>query len=189
MPLPPTPSLASALPGAARPGPAGGGDDDAVDHLERALTLVGRAILRLGVPAHALAEGEHVDRSGYWVLHRLDECGAAVRLSDLAVLLELDLSTVSRQVRQLVEGGLVTREPDPGDGRACLLALSARGRAVLDAVRQSRRDVLHQALRGWSPAQRVAITSALVRLADDLPPATHGAPGPGRGEEPPGGGA
>ncbi|MHB8593804.1 MAG: MarR family winged helix-turn-helix transcriptional regulator, partial [Acidimicrobiales bacterium] len=115
------------------------GADDAVETLERALTEVARSILRMGVPPDALGEGEHVDRSGYWAMARLDEAAGPVRISDLAVTLDLDLSTVSRQVRHLVDTGLVTREADPGDGRACLVGLSDRGRAVLDAVRAARR--------------------------------------------------
>jgi len=142
--------------------------DAAADELERSLTSAGRAILRLGVPAEALRPGERVDRSGYWVLQRLDEVGGPVHLSTLAALLELDLSTVSRQVRPLVSAGLVTRSADPGDGRACLLALSARGRGVLASVREARRDVLRQALAGWGAAERAAIADALTRLAADL---------------------
>jgi DNA-binding MarR family transcriptional regulator len=166
--------------------------DAAVEVLEHALTRVARAILRLGVPPHALRAGEQIDRSGYWVLMRLDESQSPVRLSDLAGLLELDLSTVSRQTRHLVDAGLVVRESDPGDGRACLLSLSERGRSVLDAVRDARRHALGAALGGWPDDDRVAIATALSKLADDLaagpqvpaghattPPATPiaGAPG------------
>jgi DNA-binding MarR family transcriptional regulator len=154
-----------------------GASGETAEELERALTRVARAILRLGVPQQALREGEHVDRSGYWVLVRLDESGGAVRLSDLAGLLELDLSTVSRQVRQLVDGGLVTRAADPVDGRACLLGLSERGRSVLDAVGEARRAVLRSALGQWESDERVDLVRALSRLADDLQPLAHVGPG------------
>jgi len=168
-PRPVGPGEGVAPPGSQRkPAVAGARTDTAADELELALTRVARAVLRLGVPAQALGEGEHVDRSGYWVLFRLDESGGSVRLSDLASLLELDLSTVSRQVRHLVDSGLVTRESDPVDGRACLLGLSDRGRSVLDAVREARREVLRSALVGWHGDERVAIAEALARLADDL---------------------
>ncbi|HUY64674.1 MAG TPA: MarR family transcriptional regulator [Acidimicrobiales bacterium] len=142
--------------------------DDAVEVFERALTEVGRAMLRMGVPPEALGEGEHVDRSGYWALVRLDEAPGLLRLSDLASSLELDVSTVSRQVRQLVDTGLVTREPDPADGRACLVGLSDRGRCVLEAVRAARRQVLRQTLARWGPSERAAVASGLTRLAVDL---------------------
>jgi DNA-binding MarR family transcriptional regulator len=177
------PATAALTAGAAECAGPGVDSDDVVDELERSLTVVGRAILRLGVPSQALHRGEHVDRSGYWVMHRLHEVGEAVRLSDLAALLELDLSTVSRQVRPLVAGGLVTRQPDPVDGRACLVSLSPRGRSVLDSVRQARREVLRDALVRWTTSDRAAIASALARLAGDLQPGhPHGAaPGDARG--------
>lgn len=162
-----------------RPSPACSGLDhgrgDALadlDALERALTHVARAMLRMGVPPEALAQGEHVDRSGYWALVRLDEAAEPLRLSDLAASLELDLSTVSRQVRHLVDTGLVTREADPDDGRAALLALSPRGRHVLEAVRAARRQVLGRSLGGWTPNQRSRLAESVSRLAADVQGAT-----------------
>jgi DNA-binding MarR family transcriptional regulator len=139
-----------------------------VEALERALTELGRTMLRMPVPPEVLAEGEHVDRSGYWALVRLDEATGPVRLSDLATSLELDLSTVSRQVRQLVDTGLVTRHADPDDGRATLLSLSRRGCQVLQAVRSARRDVLARTLSGWSAADCQQLAAAVTRLAGDV---------------------
>ena len=144
------------------------GDDAVPEEIERALTRVARTVLRLGVPAHELRTGEHIDRSGYWTLVRLDEAAGPLRLSDLAGVLDLDLSTVSRQARHLADAGLVVRESDPVDGRACLVSLSARGRAVLDAVREGRQEVVRSAMSGWSGRERAAMARALVRLADDL---------------------
>jgi DNA-binding MarR family transcriptional regulator len=139
-----------------------------VDRLEHSLTQIGRAMLRMGVPPEALGRGEQVDRSGYWAMVRLDEAPVALRLSDLAASLELDVSTVSRQVRNLVDAGLVSRQADPDDGRAALLTLSTRGRDVLEAVRAARRHVLGQTLCGWSAPDRDALADALARLADDI---------------------
>jgi len=150
--------------------------DRAVEELEHGLISVARTILRMGIPAQALGEGEHIDRSGYWMLTRLDESAVPLRLSDLAGLLELDLSTVSRQARHLVDGGLILRVADPADGRACLVSVSARGRGVLEAVREARHDVLRAALAGWPPAARAALATSLARLADDLGATTGGAP-------------
>jgi DNA-binding MarR family transcriptional regulator len=151
-----------------------GTDEGAVEELERALFSAARTILRLGIPADALRAGEHIDRSGYWMLTRLDESATPVRLSDLAGLLELDLSTVSRQARQLVDGGLITRVADPTDGRACRVSVSDRGRAVLEAVRDARHDVLRDALVRWAPEERVALARALARLAEDMQVPTNG---------------
>ena len=135
--------------------------------LERALTQVARAILHLGIPRHALAEGESIDKAGYWLLVRVSENGP-VRLSDLAEAVGLDVSTVSRQMGPLVSGGLITKEPDPHDGRASFLSLSARGAAVLEAVSDARRQALADALAEWSDDERATLASGLFRLASGL---------------------
>jgi DNA-binding MarR family transcriptional regulator len=135
--------------------------------LERSLTEVARAILRLEVPRGALAEGESVDRAGYWLMVHLSD-RPPVRLSELADSVELDLSTVSRQMRDLVASGLVAKRPDPVDGRASLLTLSARGRSVLEAVSEARRQALAEAVGEWTDGQRNALTTGLARLEAGL---------------------
>ncbi|HEV3263978.1 MAG TPA: MarR family transcriptional regulator [Acidimicrobiales bacterium] len=135
--------------------------------LERALTEVARAILHLGIPRHALAEGESIDKAGYWLLVRVSENGP-VRLSDLADEVGLDLSTVSRQMGALVNSGLINKEPDPHDGRASFLSLSARGAVVLESVSEARRAALADALTEWSDAERTTLATGLFRLASGL---------------------
>lgn len=135
--------------------------------LERSLTQVARAILRLEVPRSELGEGESVDRAGYWLLVRLSR-EAPMRLSVLADTVELDLSTVSRQMRDLVAIGLVVKVPDPDDGRASLLSLSDRGWAVLEAVSEARRQALAEVISDWTDEERTALTLGLLRLEDGL---------------------
>ncbi len=142
--------------------------------LERALTEVARAILRLGVPQHVLGEGESIDRSGYWLLVRMSEDGP-LRASELADSVELDVSTVSRQLRNLAESGLITKDPDPQDGRASILALTERGTAVLEAVSEARQQALAEGMTGWTDGERTTLTGGLLRLADGLHPLQKGA--------------
>lgn len=135
--------------------------------LERSLTQVARAILRLEVPRGALPEGVTINPSGYRLLVRVSEFAPA-RLSDVAESAGLDLSTVSRQVRDLVAMGLITKMPDPADGRAALLSLTERGAAVIDAVSGSRRRALSEAISGWTDEERNALATGLLRLGTDL---------------------
>jgi DNA-binding MarR family transcriptional regulator len=135
--------------------------------LEQSLTQVARAILRLEVPKSALMPGESIDRAGYWLLVRVSAEGS-VRLSDLADSVALDLSTVSRQMGNLVASGLVTKDPDPLDGRASLLSLSPRGQAVLAAVSEARRLVLAEAVAEWTEDERNALAHGLLRLEAGL---------------------
>ncbi len=135
--------------------------------LERSLTQVARAILRLEVPRDALPDGTTVSRTGYWLLVRVSE-EAPVRMSDIAGTVELDLSTISRQIRDLVNAGLIARTPDPADGRAVLLSLTELGTSVLEAVSESRRRVLARAVADWSDEERNALASGLFRLGVGL---------------------
>ncbi len=135
--------------------------------LERSLTQVARAILRLEIPRDALPEGVSINRSGHWLLVRVSE-QAPARLSEVAEAVDLDLSTVSRQVRDLVAAGLVARTPDPADGRAALLSLTERGAAVLHAVSEDRRRVLAEAIGDWTDEERNALASGLLRLGSGL---------------------
>jgi DNA-binding MarR family transcriptional regulator len=142
--------------------------------LERALTEVTRAMLRLEVPQHVLRDGESIDKAGYWLLVRTSEDGP-LRASVLADSVELDLSTVSRQVRTLVASGLITKVPDPLDGRASILALSERGAAVLEAVSEARQQVLAEGMTGWTDDERTTLARGLFRLVDGLHSTQKGA--------------
>jgi DNA-binding MarR family transcriptional regulator len=140
------------------------GSDD-VTALERALVRVARAVGRLDLPA--AASGAPLGKEAYWMLVRVEEVGP-MRTSDLAALLKLDASTVSRQTHKLVDAGLIERRIDPVDGRACQLAVSERGREALEEAVSFRRIQLAELLKEWSARDRGSLTTLLDRLADDL---------------------
>lgn len=108
-----------------------------------------------------------LDQGSYWLLHTLSRTGS-IRASDLAQACELDTSTVSRQLRQLTDNGLVERRPDPADGRAHLVSLSAEGDRVTSEARARKRGLVLDQLADW-PAQDVAdLARLLTRLAAEV---------------------
>ncbi|HEX2947607.1 MAG TPA: MarR family transcriptional regulator [Clostridia bacterium] len=68
--------------------------------------------------------------------HAIVEIGRAgsISLAELAGLLNLDNSTMSRTVNNLVNSGHVMRELDPGDRRYVTIALTDSGKAVFDEI-------------------------------------------------------
>ena len=115
-------------------------------------------------------QAEHddpVDRSAIVLLSRLHEHGP-LRLSDLARLLFLDLSTVSRHARALEERGFVSRAEDPDDGRAVRLRLTPGGERVLDTAVANRQAWLDRCLADWSDDERRRLAEDLDRLAGAL---------------------
>lgn len=97
----------------------------------------------------------------------LDRCGPC-RVSALAEVARLDVSVVSRQLAQLVQSGLVTRRPDPDDGRAHLVSLSDQGRAVLAEGHAGLAHGVAERLAHWPPDELTALAGTLQRLLDDL---------------------
>ncbi|MEI7057546.1 MarR family transcriptional regulator [Nocardioides sp. CCNWLW239] len=69
------------------------------------------------------------------VLTILDAIGP-LGITDLARADGCSQPTMSAQIAQLVETGLVTKEPNPADARASLVALTDAGRADLADVRE-----------------------------------------------------
>ena len=125
------------------------------------------ATIRIGRRMRQRLPGEELEFSLIALMKALAHRGA-LRLTDLAGVLDLDASTVSRHVRTLEERGLVTRTTDPDDGRATRLALTDEGRERLEAGASRRRALIAELLEDWSPDDRETLRRLLTRLADDV---------------------
>lgn len=90
------------------------------------------------------------------------------RAGEIAAVLGVNPSTVSRQVAGLVRSGLVERRADPEDGRASPLVVTAAGRRVLDLERRRRATQVGDALAAWSPEARARFADLLGRFVRDL---------------------
>jgi DNA-binding MarR family transcriptional regulator len=115
----------------------------------------------------AARAGVEIDRSGSWLLVRLANEGP-MRLSDLAALQGVDVSTTSRQVKPLLERGLVERADHPTDGRSALLTITEAGLSVHRRLSRERRAVIAAAVESWSPADRDRFAALLERFAVDF---------------------
>lgn len=133
-----------------------------VDALSQELVRLVRLVDRTRADC-ATRCGEGLERAAYLLLARLVAEGPQ-RLSVLAEAVHSDLSTVSRQVAQLVALELVQRHPDPRDGRAARLTATEAGQRVFDEHRRIRNQHTAAVLAGW-PAQDV---QRLVALLDRL---------------------
>ena len=71
------------------------------------------------------------------VLGRLDRHGA-MGVSDLAAAERVRPQSMAQTVADLEAAGMVTRRPDPDDGRRALVSLTADGLATLQADRRDR---------------------------------------------------
>ncbi|QXE34748.1 MarR family transcriptional regulator [Streptomyces sp. GMY02] len=137
-----------------------------VDHeflaLERELAVFLR---RARANSGEMARAVHPDLepAAYGLLVRLEETGGQ-RATELAAYFGVGKATMSRQLRALEELRLVTREPDPADGRAWLIRITDEGRARFRRVRDARRAMYVQKLADWDRAE----IAELARLLNHL---------------------
>ncbi|MCS0606192.1 MarR family transcriptional regulator [Streptomyces sp. LP11] len=130
--------------------------------LERELTvLLRRARSNQGEMAREVHPD--LESSAYGLLIRLDELGGQ-RATALAGYIGVGKATMSRQLRALEELGLITRQPDPADGRAWLVTLTDEGRGRVGKVREARRARYVSQLAHWDRHEVAELARLLHQL-------------------------
>ena len=94
--------------------------------------------------------------------------GTVTNASDLAALLHLEKSSVSRLVQKLENDGLIEVRPDPIDKRSRVLSLTQNGQNLLDDVEGFARRQLRSALDVLSATDVSQIESGLLLFAKSL---------------------
>jgi DNA-binding MarR family transcriptional regulator len=98
------------------------------------------------------------------VLGRLDREGPA-SISDLAAADRMRPQSMAQTVHELQSAGLVSRRPDPADGRRSFVELTEAGLQTLKATRAQREDWLTRTLdRELDAEQRELVRAALALL-------------------------
>ena len=124
---------------------------------------LGRVIRRLR------AEGGQPPVGQMAVLGRLDREGPA-STSDLAAAERMRPQSMAQTVRDLESAGLVSRRPDPDDGRRALVELTPAGLDRLHTTRARREGWLAELFeREFTAAERETLRDALPllrRIAD-----------------------
>ncbi len=142
---------------ASPPSPA----DDAV--LE---AVLGASRALVAIAARSLADaGEEVTLTQYRSLVVLASRGPQ-GLGALAELLGVTPPTVSRMCDRLVRKQLILRRADPKDRRQIRVALSARGKRLVEEVTRRRREEIAQLLASMSSSEQASVARSLQRLAD-----------------------
>ncbi|MBB4134443.1 MarR family winged helix-turn-helix transcriptional regulator [Gordonia humi] len=89
-----------------------------------------------------------------------------IRAGELAAAMSADPSTMSRHVAQLVDDGLVRREPDPEDGRACRLVLTDDGFERVAVLAARRREAIGELVADWPDEDFATFAHLLTRFVD-----------------------
>ncbi|MBF6128870.1 MarR family winged helix-turn-helix transcriptional regulator [Nocardia brasiliensis] len=141
-------------------------DDQTIDTIAMQLTRLQRIRDRTAAQIGTWTK-DGLDPAAFGALIRLCFDGP-MRSGELAAALHSDASTVSRQVAQLVGRQLVERQADPADGRATVLVVTDRGRAVAEQIRRRRNDNLSKVMAKWAPQTRAEFAELLRQFVDDF---------------------
>jgi DNA-binding MarR family transcriptional regulator len=129
--------------------------------------------LRIGVMRlarrlrHEGSQGD-ITASQLAALASVDKRGP-LTLGELAQLERVQPPSMTKIIANLADAGLVSRSPDPSDGRLVLVATTKAGRAHLAATRKRRDAWLEEHLSTLSAEERGALARAadvIERLAD-----------------------
>ena len=80
--------------------------------------------------------------------------GGSLSQKDLARWASVEQPTMANTLKRMERDGLITRTPDPADGRSALIGLTKLGRQRANEALASGREVNGIALSGLSPAER-----------------------------------
>ncbi|MGY0231333.1 MarR family winged helix-turn-helix transcriptional regulator [Longispora urticae] len=108
-------------------------------------------------------QDDGLERPAYILLGMIDTDGP-LRLTALAGLAQLNLSTISRQVAALEAAGMIERDADPADGRASLVRVSEQGHAVLEHNRNRWRGEISSMLSDWNETERAEFARLFTQL-------------------------
>ncbi|NQX12243.1 MarR family transcriptional regulator [Microbacteriaceae bacterium VKM Ac-2855] len=128
---------------------------------EQISTLAGQ--IRASIRDAAAAVDPSLPPFGLRLLRMLERSGP-LHASAVADVLYVDRSAVSRQARQLEELGLVETRPDPSDGRARFLALTASGIERMRVAAPAGTMPMHRSLSTWSVEDLRAFAGFVERL-------------------------
>ncbi|MGC4814691.1 MarR family winged helix-turn-helix transcriptional regulator [Micromonospora sp. DT228] len=141
-------------------------DESTLGQIETEVAL----LMRFGeATRRATGTAEHrvLDRAAYVILRHLADAGPQ-NVSALAARLNLDGSTVTRQVSALQRDGLITRTPDPCDGRGTVISPTAAGLQRMAAVQAARTRLYGDMLADWTTEDRSTLAVLLGRLNQAL---------------------
>jgi DNA-binding MarR family transcriptional regulator len=89
---------------------------------------------------------------------------------ELGAAMSIDPSTMVSLIDQLEAAGLAKRRPHPTDRRAREVAITPKGRRVLEQARQLATQVEDEVLRGLNATERRQALALLRRALDAAPP-------------------
>jgi DNA-binding MarR family transcriptional regulator len=136
--------------------------------IDRSLNRITR-IARGRVAARLRSErsGVELSRAGASILSALVTRGA-LRIGALAELADTEPAIATREMRVLTAQGYVASRPDPTDGRARIVEVTADGKAAYQRYRDAIDEIIADSFASWSTTDLTTLRQLLARVAEDF---------------------
>jgi DNA-binding MarR family transcriptional regulator len=138
--------------------------DEPLGRLEREMLTF---LIRIDNTTRQSTLYERMERAAYRIARLLESCGP-VTVVEIARALELDASTVTRQVAAMEARQQATRRVHPRDGRAWEIHLTDIGRREMAAITAGRRQRFTEWTQDWSAADIDRFGRLLERFNDSV---------------------
>ena len=126
---------------------------DRLEELRAVNTAIGRisrtATGRVANRTRAERSGVELSRPALAIVTSLRSSGP-VRLTTLARRVDLEPPLISREVRELCDAGVLSRESDPDDGRVSIIGLTSLGEELAIRHRAAVDEMTLETFAGWS---------------------------------------
>ena len=123
-------------------------ENDSVEAVEHAMLILSRFL------ESAQKEVGTLTLSAYLLLGEIVQNGGPLGINDLAQALQLDISTISRQVAALESSGLAERFSDSVDARVSLLQTTDLGQTRFQEAHKMRYSLYSELLENWPEEDR-----------------------------------
>jgi DNA-binding MarR family transcriptional regulator len=130
---------------------------ESADVAARVALVIGRLNRRLRAANGGLSHGL------LSALATIDKDGP-MRLAELAQIEQISAPSTTRLVSELEDQGLVSRRPDPDDGRAVLISITPAGSATVQTARSARGAMVEEFFERLSADDVDSIEAALPAL-------------------------
>lgn len=106
--------------------------------------------------------GMHVRCLSY--ITKMESCTA----NQLSLSLGRDKAQIARLVKDMIEKGWLTKQPDPQDKRSQLLLLTETGKALSREIKQNHQQIQQRMLKNLSDSQKSKLLSMLDQMIRNL---------------------
>ncbi|MBO7740452.1 MAG: MarR family transcriptional regulator [Clostridia bacterium] len=112
--------------------------------------------------------GMKIHHSGHRLLVHLSRCEVMPSQKEIAARFDISPAAVANSLKKLEKDGYITRTTDDGDTRCNRIAITEKGKTVLDETKTLFEGVDEKMLEGLSSEERTLLFSCLSRMKQNL---------------------